>query len=77
MEKLGVDWKPYCQGLITLFLFPSEIALSPNNNEVHVYQKLKNSEWKLLDVLTGHDLLITSIDWAPKSDRIVTCSAVS
>ena len=53
-----------------------ELALSPNNNEVHVYQK-DNSKWSLQSVLNQHDLRVTSIDWGQKSNRIVTCSAVS
>lgn len=52
-----------------------EIALSPNNHEVHIYQRNGN-EWILLDVLNQHDLRVTGIDWAPNSNRIVTCSAV-
>lgn len=53
-----------------------ELALSPNNNEVHVYQK-DNSKWSLQSVLNQHDLRVTSIDWGQRSNRIVTCSAVS
>lgn len=52
-----------------------EIALSPNNNEVHIYQRNGN-DWVLLDVLDQHDLRVTGIDWAPNSNRIVTCSEV-
>ncbi|KAG6917917.1 hypothetical protein DXG01_000354 [Tephrocybe rancida] len=32
------------------------------------------SEWAASDTLTEHDKLITSIDWAPQSNRIVTAS---
>nr|CAD7201901.1 unnamed protein product [Timema douglasi] len=49
------------------------VALSPNNHEVHIYQRSDN-DWKLLDVLNQHDLRVTSIDWAPKTNRIVTCA---
>ncbi|XP_054168046.1 actin-related protein 2/3 complex subunit 1A-like [Oppia nitens] len=52
----------------------NKVALSPNNNEVHIYQK-EGSKWTLNQTLVGHDLRITSIDWAPNSNRIVTCSA--
>uniref|UniRef100_A0A1B6EM03 Arp2/3 complex 41 kDa subunit n=1 Tax=Cuerna arida TaxID=1464854 RepID=A0A1B6EM03_9HEMI len=52
----------------------SQIALSPNNHEVHIYQRNGN-DWILLDVLNQHDLRVTDIDWAPNSNRIVTCSA--
>ena len=51
----------------------TQIALSPNNHEVHIYknggQRVKAHELK------EHNGHITGIDWAPKSDRIVTCGA--
>ncbi|KAJ8678552.1 hypothetical protein QAD02_014339 [Eretmocerus hayati] len=50
------------------------IALCPNNNEVHVY-KQEASSWKLSEVLQEHDQRIMGIDWAPKTNRIVTCAA--
>lgn len=52
----------------------NKLALSPNNNEVHIYQK-EGTKWTLSQTLNQHDLRITSIDWAPNSNRIVTCSA--
>lgn len=52
------------------------IAMSPNNQEVHVYSK-DAGDWQLTDVLDQHDLRVTGIDWAPKTNRIVTCAAVS
>jgi actin related protein 2/3 complex subunit 1A/1B len=56
--------------------FLPEIALSPNNHEVHIYQRA-DSDWKLLDVLNQHELRVTGIDWALKTNRIVTCAVVS
>lgn len=50
------------------------LALSPNNNLVHIYRQ-QNSTWIEESVLNQHDLRVTSIDWAPKTNRIVTCSA--
>lgn len=50
------------------------LALSPNNNLVYIYRQ-QNSSWIEESVLSQHDLRVTSIDWAPKSNRIVTCSA--
>lgn len=50
------------------------LALSPNNNLVHIYRQ-QQSSWIEESVLTQHDLRVTSVDWAPKTDRIVTCSA--
>lgn len=50
------------------------LALSPNNNLVYIYRQ-QNSSWIEESVLSQHDLRVTSIDWAPKTNRIVTCSA--
>ncbi|CAG2173443.1 unnamed protein product, partial [Oppiella nova] len=52
----------------------NRVALSPNNNEVHIYQR-EGIKWTLSHNLNQHDLRITSIDWAANSNRIVTCSA--
>ncbi|CAO1332563.1 unnamed protein product [Diamesa serratosioi] len=51
----------------------SQIAISPNNNEVHIYQK-DGADWKLIDLLNQHDLRVMGIDWAPNTNRIVTCA---
>lgn len=51
----------------------SQIAISPNNHEVHIYGR-SGSTWKLLEILNQHDLRVMGIDWAPKTNRIVTCS---
>ena len=51
----------------------SQIAISPNNNEVHIYER-DGSDWKLRDILNQHDLRVMGIDWAPNTNRIVTCS---
>ncbi|KAG1668330.1 Actin-related protein 2/3 complex subunit 1A [Nymphon striatum] len=52
----------------------TQVAISPNSNEVHVYAKT-NGKWTCLHILTKHDLRVTSIDWAPNSNRIVSCAA--
>ncbi len=80
----------------------TEIAISPNNHEVHIYKKSGN-QWVKAHELKEHNghitgkkspqinfedecyilkwpvdnglLLFLGIDWAPKSDRIVTCGA--
>ncbi|CAG8815636.1 20528_t:CDS:2, partial [Gigaspora margarita] len=49
------------------------VAICPNNNEVHVYQK-SGKGWNLIHALAEHDKLVTSIDWAPESNQLVTCS---
>ncbi|KAJ3117704.1 protein 2 3 complex subunit [Phlyctochytrium bullatum] len=46
----------------------TEVALCPANNEVHIYRKSATG-WSLLQ----HDKLVTSIDWAPETNKIVTC----
>lgn len=63
-------------GPITCFAYNKDrtkLALSPNNNEIHVYEK-KGSEWAVAHVLKEHDKLVTGVDWAPNSNRIVSCS---
>ena len=45
-----------------------ELAISPNSPEVHIYQ-LERGEWKLEEILKEHDLKVTGIDWAPKTNR--------
>lgn len=52
----------------------TQIALSPNNHEVHIYKKSGN-QWIKNHELKEHNGRITGIDWAPQSDRIVTCGA--
>nr|CAG4647885.1 EOG090X05RK [Moina brachiata]SVE92995.1 EOG090X05RK [Moina brachiata] len=52
----------------------TKLAISPNSPEVHIYN-LERGEWKLEEVLKEHDLRVTGIDWAPNTNRIVTCSA--
>jgi len=52
----------------------SQLALSHNNNEVNLYAA-KQGGWTNVSTLAQHDLRVTGIDWAPKTNRIVTCSA--
>lgn len=52
----------------------TQIAISPNSAEVHIYKKTLN-EWKLIHELKQHDLRVTGIDWGSKTNRIVTCAA--
>lgn len=53
-----------------------EIAISPNSNEVQIY-KNEGGKWIRSQILSKHDLRVTSLDWAPSSNRIVSCGAVS
>ncbi|MCJ1306491.1 hypothetical protein MMC25_000134 [Agyrium rufum] len=43
------------------------------DNSVELYGR-SGSKFSLKDTLTGHDKLVTSVDIAPQSGRIVTCS---
>uniref|UniRef100_A0A8C4TC17 Actin-related protein 2/3 complex subunit n=1 Tax=Erpetoichthys calabaricus TaxID=27687 RepID=A0A8C4TC17_ERPCA len=56
------------------FFYFLEIAISPNNHEVHIYQK-NGKEWVKIHELREHNGRITGIDWAPVSNRIVTCAS--
>jgi len=51
----------------------TQVAVSPNNNEVHIFA-WQRGQWERLHVLQEHDLPVTGIDWAPNTNRIVTCS---
>lgn len=53
-----------------------ELALSPNNDEVHIYG-LSGGQWVKQHTLSEHTQRVTGIDWAPKSNRIVTCGVVN
>ena len=55
----------------------SQVAVCPNNNEIHIYKATLpggNGEWQRLHVLSEHDLLVSSIDWSAKTNKIVSCS---
>ncbi|KAI9004054.1 WD40-repeat-containing domain protein [Gaertneriomyces semiglobifer] len=51
----------------------TQVAVSPNNHVVEIYEKVAGS-WALKHTLDEHDRLVTGIDWAPETNRIVTCS---
>ena len=50
--------------------------MSLNDTDVLVYKKQGN-KWTESGSLTEHGQRVTGIDWAPKSNRLVTCGAVS
>lgn len=50
----------------------STLAVAKDNN-VELYQRSGNS-FTLQDELRGHDKLVTGVDIAPNSGKIVTCS---
>jgi len=51
----------------------TRVALCPNNTEVIIYRKDGNNFVKEF-TLQEHDQVVTGIDWAPKTNRIVSCS---
>merc|ERR1712196_107767 len=52
----------------------SALAMSPNNQELHILH-VEGGTLVEKHVNEGeHSQVITGIDWAPKSDMIVTCS---
>jgi len=51
----------------------SQVAVSLSSNEAQIFQRVGH-EWKPTETLSEHDKVITSIDWAPNSNRIVTAS---
>jgi len=51
------------------------LALCHNSKEVLLYNQNTAGKWEKGASLDQHDLLVTGIDWAPKTNRIVTCSS--
>lgn len=53
----------------------TQLALSPNNNELHIYRVDDGAgTWTRTHVFTEHDMLISSVDWSHATNKIVTCS---
>lgn len=55
----------------------TKIAFCPNNNEIHIYKVVKledPSTWEPEQILKEHDQVVSCIDWAPNTNRILTCS---
>ncbi|KNZ45806.1 hypothetical protein VP01_779g8 [Puccinia sorghi] len=52
----------------------TQLAVCENSNEVKIYQKNTSSSWKSTHTLSDHDKVVTSIDWAPRRNQIVTAS---
>ncbi|KAI0064732.1 actin-like protein ARPC3 [Artomyces pyxidatus] len=64
------------QGPITGHAFNADrtqVAVSLNSNDVQILSRSGN-DWNTTETLAEHDKIITSIDWAPNSNRIVTSS---
>ena len=51
----------------------SQVAVAHGGSEASVLRR-RGDSWEEVSRLEGHDLMVTSIDWAPGSNLIVTCS---
>lgn len=53
------------------------LALSVNTSDVYILMvpKTASQRYQIVDVLKEHSALVTGIDWAAKTNQIVTCSA--
>ncbi|KAJ7132056.1 actin-related protein ARPC3 [Mycena epipterygia] len=51
----------------------TQVAVSLNSNDAQIFTR-QGTTWTSTETLAEHDKLITSIDWAPNSNRIVTAS---
>ena len=51
----------------------SKVAVSPNTNEICIYARTADG-WALEHSLLEHDKVVTGLDWAPNTNRIVSCS---
>mmetsp|Transcript_10955 Transcript_10955/g.32538 ORF Transcript_10955/g.32538 Transcript_10955/m.32538 type:complete len:181 (+) Transcript_10955:62-604(+) len=55
----------------------SMVALSPNNSDIHIYalqEDARGPKFTRKWVLREHDALVTAIDWAPRTNRLVSSS---
>lgn len=52
----------------------TQIAISANNHLVDIYQKTEDG-WDKMYTLSEHTQRVTSVDWAPNSNMIVTCGS--
>ena len=53
------------------------LAVCPNTSEIWIYEGCHNPDsaaWTKKWVLTEHDLVVTSIDWSPITNKIVSCA---
>lgn len=67
------NWLVWHVHLFHVYVHCTEIAVCPNTNEVQIYNR-GPSGWDLQQTLSEHDKMVTSISWAPRTNRIVTCS---
>ncbi|KAG8898004.1 hypothetical protein FRB99_007729 [Tulasnella sp. 403] len=68
---------PLAQVPVTAHAFSpdrNQVAACLNCNDTTIFSRAPGGVWKAEETLAEHDKLITSIDWAPTTNRIVTCS---
>jgi len=53
----------------------SQLALALANHNVEIYQYQGPSRWTKVATLEKHVARVTGIDWAPNTNKIVTCSS--
>lgn len=55
----------------------TQLAISVNTNDVYLLKVpvSSNGTYQLVDILKEHSALVMGLDWAPKTNRIVSCSA--
>lgn len=53
----------------------TQVALSMNDEVIHIYQAQGNGKWSKLAELVEHTGKVTGIDWAPNTNQIVSCGA--
>ncbi len=51
--------------------------MSPNSKDVQIYSRQSDNgnNWQLSQTLAEHSSKVLCIDWAPQTNRIVTCSS--
>lgn len=72
-DRTRMKWFHFIHHLNLFFLI--EIAVSLGKSDIRIYHHV-SGKWKLIHTLTEHLSRVLAIDWAPKSNRIVTASAV-
>lgn len=50
-----------------------QVAVSASSSEIYIFE-WSNGDWVNIHTLKEHDLPITGLDWAPNTNRIVSCS---
>ncbi|EEB07001.1 ARP2/3 actin-organizing complex subunit Sop2 [Schizosaccharomyces japonicus yFS275] len=52
----------------------SEVAITTASNKVEILSKQPDASWKATKTFSDHEKIVTCVDWAPNTNRIVTCS---